>query len=679
MNDTTPTVSRRLVPLVIGVAFVLITVIALAQIVQFRSQLRTRETARLETELRAGVASLEDRLQADIDAWMGDATTEPERAGRMQDRWRRERPWFDSVYVWQRTPERPFSLDGPAVRFLFPTEARGEERQDVDDCITAARAARAASEVHEVAELYVTGCQSRPLPVRLAAATEAATLLHQAHDHGAALLALAHSDVPADLGLTDGAGRGIEPWRVANLRSLRGEILMALGRVDEGLRSQYQVGREIAALDAPQAEPLLAQFQHRLPRQLRANGHREEADQLDLLLGRAARRVEVWGEVRDRIVEPARIAPVSTGSRFIYDQYSDTPWLLFYDWSPTGQIGVALQLEQAALVDEMLNSSALRPLRPWITITDPAGQWIAGVRRGGQLVVSVPFTRTLTHLRVGIRQEALETTLVDLRSQWVTPLLVVAIFSFLGGGALYAQHKATQQQAALLARQREFTTRVTHELKTPLAGIRVMAENLESGAWSDQRQVRLAANRIIAEADRLTARVDQVLAVARTRTIPRPEPFDPEEALLAAVDDWGPRLEEGGVKLLADLHPTDPVVGDAQAIQDAVACLLDNALKYKRDDRPDPMVWLLAAQQGRWVEISVTDNGLGVPPEMRESIFERFVRVEGPNRGMAGGHGLGLSQVLEIVEAHGGTVACTEGVDGGARFTLRIPAERAAG
>lgn len=678
MNDPTPTVSRRLVPVVIGVAFVLITVIALAQIVQFRSQLRTRETARLEAELRAGVASLEDRLQADIEAWMADAAMEPERAGRLQDRWRRERPWFDSVYVWQRTPERPFSLEGPAVRFLFPAPALVEDRQIVDGCISAAEAARATSEVHDIAALYVAGCKSRPLPVRLVAATEAATLLHQAHDHAAALQALAHSDVPADLGLTEGIGRGIAPWRIATLRLLRGQILMSLGRVDEGLQYHYQVGLEIAALDAPQAEALLGLVQHRTPRQLRANGHRQQADQLDLLLGRAARRVEVWGEVRDRIVEPARVAPVTTGSRFIYDQYSDTPWLLFYDWSPTGQIGVALQLEQAALVEEMLNSSALRPLRPWITITDPAGQWVAGVRRGGQLVVSVPFTRTLTHLRVGIRQEALESTLVDLRSQWLTPLLVVGIFSFLGVAALYAQLKASQQQAALLARQREFTTRVTHELKTPLAGIRVMAENLESGAWSDDRQVRVAASRIITEADRLTARVDQVLAVARTRSIPRPEPFDPEESLLSAVDDWGPRLEAAGVKLLADLHPTDPIVGDAGAIQDAVACLLDNALKYKRDDRPDPMVWLLASQQGRWVEISVTDNGLGVPPKMRSSIFERFVRVEGPNRGTAGGHGLGLSQVREIVEAHGGTVVCTEGVDGGARFTLRLPVDRAA-
>ena len=80
--------------------------------------------------------------------------------------------------------------------------------------------------------------------------------------------------------------------------------------------------------------------------------------------------------------------------------------------------------------------------------------------------------------------------------------------------------------------------------------------------------------------------------------------------------------------------------------------------------------------EGRWVTIVVIDNGIGVPAELRKEIFERFVRVEGPHRGLAGGHGLGLAQVRSVARGHGGRVVCTEGTDGGACFTLRLPAIR---
>ena len=184
------------------------------------------------------------------------------------------------------------------------------------------------------------------------------------------------------------------------------------------------------------------------------------------------------------------------------------------------------------------------------------------------------------------------------------------------------------------------------------------------------------ARRIVDEADRLSARVDEVLAVARERTIPDPVPFDPEEVIFEVVDEWGPRYEAVGLELAVDLDPTDLVSGDPGALRDAISCLVDNALKYRREDRDDAKVWITLKQEGAWVVIDVADNGLGVPKGMRKSIFERFVRVEGPNRGKSGGHGLGLHQVQEIVKAHKGQILCTDGVDGGARFVVRLPAVR---
>ena len=119
--------------------------------------------------------------------------------------------------------------------------------------------------------------------------------------------------------------------------------------------------------------------------------------------------------------------------------------------------------------------------------------------------------------------------------------------------------------------------------------------------------------------------------------------------------------------------PTERFPTAAGAAQDEFVRELSNALKYRDPARPDPQVWLIAAQEGRWLHVDVSDNGLGVPPKMRRSIFQRFVRVEGPNRGPAGGHGLGLAQVAAVARDHGGRPECREGVDGGALFRIRIP------
>jgi len=316
----------------------------------------------------------------------------------------------------------------------------------------------------------------------------------------------------------------------------------------------------------------------------------------------------------------------------------------------------------------------MRRYHRYITIMDSDDNYVAGVRGGGEIVAKVPFSRTLSHLSVGMRQSALDSELARLPNQWVIPIIVVVFVMILGTLAIYGQTKASANSEALLLRQRAFTTRVTHELKTPLAGIRVMAENLEDGIWRDEAHRAEMAGRIVEEADRLTRRIDEVLNVARERTVPNPEPFDPEEIAFMLIEDWGPRMEQAGIVLHAEPDLTDEIKGDPNAVRDAVACLLDNAIKYANESRADRQVWFTVTQEGKEVLFRVSDNGLGVPNDMRKSIFQQFVRVEGSNRGKSGGHGLGLSQVAQIAKAHQGRVDCTDGVDGGACFTLRIPA-----
>jgi len=119
--------------------------------------------------------------------------------------------------------------------------------------------------------------------------------------------------------------------------------------------------------------------------------------------------------------------------------------------------------------------------------------------------------------------------------------------------------------------------------------------------------------------------------------------------------------------------PAQPEVATVRPVQlrDALSNLLDNALKYRHPERAGVCMVRLRTER-RWLTVEVVDNGIGVPSDKRKAIFERFARVEGPGRGRAGGHGLGLAFVAEAARAHHGKVECREGIDGGARFLVRI-------
>jgi len=667
------------------IAYLSVTVIAGYYVFEIRNSQHAQVSDQLEGAIEDQVAAWENELISKLSEWMENAASTPDRGSVRQRRLRDREPWFDALYMWVRVRDAPLRdrmrPPPPSSKMIFPVPVH-DDRQVLMARMCLIRARLQASDPdadpEAVAHEYTFGCRRESLTVRLIAATEAAEILK---DHGLnekALAILNTAGLPDELTLVAAARQDIHPLGLVAYHHQRAEVLLALNQDDKAMALYDQVGSQICQLDAPDAEILLPLVRYPIIAQLRRHKQREEAARMEMQLLRLERRVAGSSEIDKRIL-PAPMSAATEMPRFIYDQYSETPYLLYYGccygFASKGQIGVALQLEQAKLIEDFLSMKGIQRVRKWITVTDASGAWVRGVRRGGQITFKVPFTRTLSHLRIGVREEAIRARLSRMEDQWITPMVVIGICLLLGFSALTVQVRASWKQRELLARQREFTTRVTHELKTPLAGIRVMAENLELGAFKDRSQLQHMARLILEETDRLTARVDEVLEAARERSIPNPEPFDPEEAILEAIDMWGPRLENAGLKFEADLHATPEVVGDMRAIRDAVGCLLDNALKYRRDDIDEPRVWLeLESIKDKVVRITVTDNGIGVPPAMRKSIFDRFVRVEGPNRGKGGGHGLGLSQVAAIARSHQGVITCEAGVDGGTRFILRLPA-----
>ncbi len=673
MSEIRPPLARRALPWVLGAAFLVAILIAIYSMIGMRELAIDHERDRLQAFVVDQIASWEDALLNDLGDQLEAAALVPEQARLRQARLRKTRPWFNSLYLWRIPDERDRS-----GWMLFPPPATVDRHEDVNSrpCIRHANDMLLASvDRVRVAQELSLGCRNEGLLVRTHAAIQAAYMLSDAGQPAEALAALEWAKMPQG-SLLDAAKRGMPPYRVAVFRYAYAELLLELGKTDRALDLLTTLGLQITELDAPDlAAPLqlLMLGEQGILKLLERNGRSEDAARMLALTQRAERRLVALREVHAQLL--SRPSDPDAPPRWIRDQYSDTPFLLYFGWH--GDLGVALQLEQQSLIANFLKTR-MRAYRQHVTITDTKGTWVAGARRGGDFAASAPFSRTLSHLNVGIRHTALDATVGTINEQWMVPTVIIVVCAALGLTLIVQMARLTHRQYELLNRQRAFTTRVTHELKTPLAGIRLMAENLEVGAFRGDAQRREMARRIVEEADRLKARVDEVLAVAREHSIPSPEPFDPEEAILNAIDLWGPRLETAGVKLHGDLHPTDEILGDGDALRDAVGCLLDNALKYRDPEQAEPQVWLELRQDGKQIEISVADNGLGVPKPMRKAIFQRFVRVEGPNRGKSGGHGLGLNQVREIVEAHSGTIQCVEGVDGGARFVVRLPALRTA-
>ncbi len=674
MGKMHPPPRRRWFLWALASALIALTVMSAWRTLALRDELRSQVASQLEGQLQDRVSAWEEGIFTQLNDALEIAASNPADSWLAQAQIRQREAWFDSLYAWR--PQRVVSVRGQLreepAEFVFPLEPPSEGLDNFTrvDCLRkATEEVGNDADVEVLAEANLRACKKEPIAVRMFAASQSAVLLARQKKYEQAILALDSSGVDPGVSLRFGIQRGLDPYRLSIQRLQRADYLLKLGRNAEGLAVYEDTGTEIASLDAPELDDLVQYLRRPIIRELRSHGKKEAASRLESAAAQSERRLRAWEEIGQRIL-PRPPSRATEAPRFIYDQYSDTPFLLFYGPVRNGEMGAALQLDQPLLIADFL--ATMRRYRQHLVVTDAKGNWVAGARTGGPISVQVPFSQTLTHLRVGLRQGAVDESVARLDNQWALPLVVIAVFVILGLLALVAQLRADQRQEQLLIRQREFTARVTHELKTPLAGIRVIAENIEFGVYKTAQEQRDNARAIVREADRLAQRVDEILTVAKERKPPEPTLFDPEEAALEAIEDWGPRLQHAGVQLHADLHPVESIRGDYAAVRDAIACLLDNTLKYRNESRTDSQVWFSMKQDGSHVVIEVSDNGIGVPAAMRRSIFEKFVRVEGPHRGTAGGHGLGLALVKDVAKQHGGSAECWEGVDGGARFVVRL-------
>ncbi len=225
-----------------------------------------------------------------------------------------------------------------------------------------------------------------------------------------------------------------------------------------------------------------------------------------------------------------------------------------------------------------------------------------------------------------------------------------------------------------LARQRsQFAASAAHELRTPLAGLRMYSEMLADGL-GDPTRTRDYAHRVAEEAARLGRVVSNVLGFTRlergTLQI-RPEPGDLAAAVRECVERQRPALEAAGARVELSIPNKFPEVRfDRDAIAEIVQNLVDNAEKYTRSARDREIQVALSAADDS-VTLSVRDRGPGIPADVREKLFRPFAR--GNRDDAPAGLGLGLVLVKALAEAHQGQVGCADAPGGGALFTVTLP------
>jgi two-component system sensor histidine kinase SenX3 len=214
---------------------------------------------------------------------------------------------------------------------------------------------------------------------------------------------------------------------------------------------------------------------------------------------------------------------------------------------------------------------------------------------------------------------------------------------------------------------------VSHELKTPVGALALLAETVEDAA-DDPEAVRRFAGRMRHEASRLTKLAQDLITLSRIQAaepVPDPIPVDLSIVVAEALDRCRMKASAHGIDLEAKGDAGLVVLGDEDLLVNALRNLLENAVAYSPEQTRVVVSTTLVADDV--AEISVADQGIGIPQRDLERIFERFYRVDPARSRATGGTGLGLAIVKHVMAAHNGKVTVRSVEGAGSTFTLYIP------
>jgi two-component system, OmpR family, sensor histidine kinase SenX3 len=326
---------------------------------------------------------------------------------------------------------------------------------------------------------------------------------------------------------------------------------------------------------------------------------------------------------------------------------------------PTGVATVLSVLRSSALVvnenDEVLKASA------------PA--YALGVVSGKELCVE-----ELADLVRQVRRDGQirETEIVIDRGRAATPIHVTARVAPLSSRLVLALVEDRTRERRVEAIRRDFVANVSHELKTPVGAINLLAEAVGE-ASEDPEAVERFAGRMRTESERLSRLVQQIIELSRLQgddPLDEPQPVRVDAVVDAAIDASSIDAQAKKISVVRDGERGLQVLGNSGQIEVAVSNLVANAVAYS----PEGSTVVVAARpDDQMVDIVVTDQGIGIPAEEIDRIFERFYRVDPARHRSTGGTGLGLSIVKHVAASHGGEIRVWSVEEQGSSFTLKLP------
>jgi two-component system sensor histidine kinase SenX3 len=258
----------------------------------------------------------------------------------------------------------------------------------------------------------------------------------------------------------------------------------------------------------------------------------------------------------------------------------------------------------------------------------------------------------------------------------VDDLLLEVRVAPMGGDLLLLLADDRTDSRRVDAVRRDFIANVSHELKTPVGALSLLAEAV-LGSSDDPDAVRRFAGRMQHEATRLTQLVQDLISLSRLQgddPLLEPKLVSVDEVVSEAVDGTILEAQARDIDLVAGGQHGLHLLGDRDQLATAVRNLVANAINYSPDRT---RVAIGVRLDGDIVEINVTDQGIGIPERDLERIFERFYRVDPARSRITGGTGLGLAIVKHVCAKHGGEVSVWSIEGSGSTFSIRLPAQEA--
>jgi signal transduction histidine kinase len=290
-------------------------------------------------------------------------------------------------------------------------------------------------------------------------------------------------------------------------------------------------------------------------------------------------------------------------------------------------------------------------------------------------VLTVPLGEALPAWRVALYQPAGISPREMVRRQAMIFMGVFVLLVVVIAAGLIATYRLVRRESEIARLKSDFVANVSHDLKTPLSLIRMFSETLEMDRVPDRQRRREYYAVLTRESERLSRLIDNVLDFSRIESGRQryelaPGPIEP--LIQDVLESFRHPLQQQGFTLDVIIAPDLPDVAmDDEAIKQALANLLDNAMKYSAERRH---ISVTARREGDGLAVEVADEGIGIPVAERERIFEKFYRIGKSETQGRRGSGVGLALVKHIAEAHGGRVMVDGQVGIGSRFTLHLPA-----